>query len=79
MDSLIDPRSLQGLLERGLITGKWSISQFNRVDYWSEIKPKKTKQHIFPSSEFLKTNPQFLDQNFRDLSAYKRANHRRVI
>ena len=79
MDSLIDPRSLQGLLERGLITGKWSISQFNRVDYWSEIKPKKTKQRILPSSEFLKANPQFLDQNFRDLSAYERANHRRVI
>ena len=79
MDSLIDPSSLQGLLERGLITGKWSISQFNRVDYWSEIKPKKTKQRIFPSSEFLKANPQFLDQNFRDLSAYERANHRRVI
>ena len=79
MDSLIDPRSLQGILERGLITGKWSIAQFNRTDYWNEIKPKKTKQHIFPSSEFLQTNPQFLDQNFRDLSAYERANHRRVV
>jgi len=79
MDSLIDPRSLQGILERGLITGKWSIAQFNRTDYWHEIKPKKTKQHILPSSEFLQTNPQFLDQNFRDLSAYKRANHRRVV
>jgi len=70
MDSLIDPRSLQGILERGLITGKC---------YWNEIKPKKTKQHILPSSEFLQTNPQFLDQNFRDLSAYERANHRRVV
>lgn len=79
MEPLIDSGSLQKLLERGLTTGKWSIAQFNRVDYWSEIKPKKTKQHIFPSSEFLKTNPQFLDQNFRDLPAYKRANHRRVI
>ena len=79
MEPLIDLGSLQGILERGLITGKWSIAQFNRTDYWNEIKPKKTKQHIFPSSEFLQTNPQFLDQNFRDLSAYERANHRRII
>ena len=79
MESLIDPRSLQGILERGLITGKWSIAQFNRRDYWNEITPKHPKQHIFPSSEFLKANPQFLDQNFRDLPAFERANHRKVI
>ena len=79
MEPLIDLGSLQGILERGLITGKWSIAQFNRRDYWSEITPKHPKHHILPSSEFLKTNPQFLDQNFRDLSAYERANHRRIV
>ena len=79
MEPLIDSASLQKLLERGLITGKWSITQFNGRDYWHEIKTQKTKQHILPSSEFLKANPQFLDQNLRDLSAFKRAGHLRII
>ena len=79
MEPLIDLGSLQGILERGLITGKWSTAQFNGRDYWSEITHKHRKQRIFPSSEFLKANPQFLDQDFRDLSAYERANHRRII
>ena len=79
MEFLIDPTFLREILERGLITGKWSIAQFNRRDYWNELTPKNPKQHIFPSREFLKDNTQFLDQNFRDLPAYERANHRRVI
>ena len=79
MEPLIDRASLQKILERGLITGKWSIDQFNGRDYFFEIQTSKSKQHVKPSSEFLKANPQFLKKGFRDLSAYERANHRRVI
>ena len=79
MQPLIDFGSLQKLMERGLVTGKWSVNQFNSRDYWSEIPTSKTKQLILPSSEFIQANPQFLNKDFRDLSAYKRANHRRII
>ena len=79
MEPLIDSASLQKILERGLITGKWSTAQFNGRDYFSEIPPSKSKQHVKPSSEFLKAHPEFLELNFRDLSAYKRTNHRRVV
>ena len=79
MEPLIDRASLQKILERGLITGKWSIHQFNGRDYPHEIPSPISKQHVKPSSEFLKANPQFLEFEFRDLSAFKRANHRRVI
>lgn len=75
MEQLIDRSQLQSILERGLLTGKWSIAQFNRRDYWNEI-PKISKEQIFPRSGFLKDHPQFLDIDFRDLSAYQRANHR---
>ena len=57
---------LRGILERGLITGKWSILQFN----------KKAKEPVLPSREFLEENPKFLDMSFRDLDAYRTANHR---
>ena len=79
MELLIDSASLQKILERGLITGKWSLEQFNRRDYPHEIPSPKSKKHVFPSSEFLKANPQFLKKEFRDLSAFKRANHKRVV
>lgn len=75
MEPLIDRSALQGILERGLVTGKWSIAQFNRRDYWTEIKVRN-KEQILPSAGFLKDHPQFLDMNFRDLPAYERANHR---
>jgi len=75
VEPLIDRTQLQGILERGLLTGKWSIAQFNRVDYWTEL-PSKPKEQILPSHGFLKDHPQFLDMNFRDLPAYARANHR---
>ena len=76
MEPLIDRSSLQGILERGLVTGKWSIAEFNRRDYWSEIPAALDRPKVLPSSGFLKDHPQFLDMNFRDLPAYKRANHR---
>ena len=75
MERLIDRSQLQGILERGLVTGKWSIAEFNKRSYWSEI-PAPDKEKILPSPGFLKDHPQFLDMTFRDLSAYKRANHR---
>ena len=78
MERLIDLSELQKILESGLITGKWSVQQFNGCSYWREIKPTN-KERVLPTSEFLKANPQFLDQNFRDLSEYERANHRRVV
>ena len=70
MEPLIDFRDLRKILERGLETGKWSVSQFNRGHL---------PHPILPSSEFLESHPQFIDMNHRDLSAYKRANHRSVI
>ena len=76
MERLIDQSQLQGILERGLVTGKWSIAEFNRRDYWSEIPLAADRAKVLPSSGFLKDHPKFLDMNFRDLSAYKRANHR---
>lgn len=76
MERLIDQSQLQAILERGLVTGKWSIAEFNRRDYWSEIPAALDRAKVLPSSGFLKDHPQFLDMNFRDLPAYKRANHR---
>ena len=76
MERLIDQSQLQGILERGLVTGKWSIAEFNRRDYRSEIPSAADRAKVLPGAGFLKDHPQFLDMNFRDLSAYKRANHR---
>lgn len=76
LEPLIDKGSLQAILERGLVTGKWSIAQFNRRDYWTEIKAKAVPELILPRGGFLQEHPQFLDRNFRDLPAFERANHR---
>lgn len=57
---------LRTILERGLITGKWSIQQFN----------KKAKGPVLPSREFLEDNPKFLDMSFRDMDAFRNSNHR---
>ena len=69
MERLIDQSQLQAILERGLVTGKWSIAEFNRRDYWSEIPAALDRAKVLPSSGFLKDHPQFLDMNFRDLPA----------
>jgi hypothetical protein len=61
MERVIDPKSLREILERGLITGKWSITQFN----------KGGGDLVLPTKEFLEANPQFLDASFRDLDAYR--------
>lgn len=57
---------LRSILERGLITGKWSIIQFN----------KGARDVILPSKEFLEDNPVFLDMDFRDMDAFREHGHR---
>jgi len=66
MEPLMTEAQLRGILERGLVTGKWSIQQFNA----------KAKDPILPSREFLEANPKFLDMSFRDMEAYRKHNHR---
>lgn len=63
MRSLINERELQGILQRGLIGGCWSVRNFNPPGH----KP------ILPSPEFLEAHPQFEDMNFRDLEAFNKA------
>ena len=74
MQRLVSDDELQRILERGLLTGKWSIAQWNRKDYWHETKFHK-RRAIFPRPGFLKDHPEFLDRNFRDLEAFKRHEH----
>lgn len=65
MEPLINKAELQKILERGLVTGKWSVFQFNKPG----LEP------ILPSKEFLEENPQFSDMNYRDLEAFRRYRH----
>ena len=60
MDKLIDDSQLIRILERGLLSGKWSIAQFNKG---------KTNGRI-PSDNFLKEHPEFQDFTFRDLKTF---------
>lgn len=66
MEPLIQKSQLRGILERGLVTGKWSIMQFNST----------STSPTLPSREFLERHPQFLDMHFRDLEAYRKHHHR---
>ena len=60
MEKLIDDSQLIKILERGLLSGKWSIAQFNKG---------KTNGRI-PSEKFLAEHPEFQDFNFRDLKTF---------
>jgi hypothetical protein len=62
MDQLITLDELRGILERGLLTGKWSVLQFN----------KKGRDVVLPSKDFLDKNPQFQNMDFRDMEAFRR-------
>jgi hypothetical protein len=62
MEPLINATELQGILERGLLTGKWSTLQFN----------KKGRDVILPSPEFLAQHPQFQEMDFRDMEAFRK-------
>ena len=61
MERVIDPGQLRSILERGLKTGKWSITQFN----------KGGRDLVLPAKTFLEEHPQFMDANFRDLEAFR--------
>lgn len=65
MQPLIKPADLQGILERGLEGGLWSISQFN----------KTAKDPVLPSRQFLEAHPVFLDMDYRDMTAFNSRHH----
>lgn len=62
MEPLISKHELRCILERGLLSGKWSVLQFN----------KGGRDVVLPSKEFMESHPQFKDMEFRDLAAYRR-------
>ena len=61
MEPLFDRLELQKILERGLLTGKWSTLQFN----------KRSREVILPSPAFLADHPQFQEMDFRDMQAFR--------
>jgi hypothetical protein len=69
MEPLMTRAQLRGILERGLLTGKWSIIQFN----------KGVIDVVLPSKEFLEDNPVFLDMDYRDMDAFNKHNHRGLL
>jgi hypothetical protein len=69
MEPLISGIELREILERGLVTGLWSIGQFN----------KTAREPTLPSKEFLEAHPEFLDIDFRDMGAYRKSGHRFVF
>jgi hypothetical protein len=62
MEPLFSRHELQSILERGLLTGKWSTLQFN----------KKGRDVILPSPEFLAQHPRFQEMDFRDMQAFRK-------
>jgi hypothetical protein len=69
MEPLMTGHQLRAILERGLVTGKWSISQFN----------KGSKSPVLPSREFLEEHPKFLDADLRDMAAYHSHHHHPIL
>jgi hypothetical protein len=62
MDPLMTLSELRGILERGLVTGKWSVLQFN----------KSGRDVVLPTKEFLAQHPQFENMEFRDMAAFRK-------
>jgi hypothetical protein len=62
MEPLFSRHELQSILERGLLTGKWSTLQFNKTGW----------DVILPSPEFLAQHPQFQEMDFRDMEAFRK-------
>lgn len=62
MEPLINKAEVQGILERGLLSGKWSVLQFNKAG----------RDAILPSKQFLLDHPEFQDMEFRDMAAFRR-------
>lgn len=65
LEPVFSEAEMRKILERGLITGKWSVLQFN----------KTARQPVLPSKDFLEANPRFLDMAFRDLETFKSMGH----
>jgi hypothetical protein len=66
MQPLISGSEVREILQRGLVSGLWSISQFN----------KTARVPTLPTKEFLEEHPAFLDPDFRDMDAFKKFGHR---
>lgn len=62
MDPLMTLSELRGILERGLVTGKWSVLQFN----------KSGRDVVLPTKEFLAQHPRFENMEFRDMAAFRK-------
>lgn len=65
LEPIFSEKEIRKILERGLVTGKWSIVEFN----------KRSTNPVLPSRDFLEANPQFLDPTFRDLETFKSMGH----
>lgn len=62
MEQLFDRSAVQGILERGLLSGKWSVLQFNKTG----------RDVVLPTKQFLVDHPEFQDMEFRDMAAFRR-------
>lgn len=62
METLIDTDSLRKILQRGLVAGYWSISQFNKTS---------NERVVIPDWAFLDEHPQFTDMDYRDIAAFR--------
>lgn len=62
MEQLFDRSAVQGILERGLLSGKWSVLQFNKTG----------RDVVLPTKQFLLDHPEFQDMEFRDMAAFRR-------
>jgi hypothetical protein len=70
MQQLIGTAERQRILEQGLLSGLWSIDQFNKTS------PKG--EPVLPRAGFLGDHPQFFDKGFRDLQAFDAGHGRRL-
>jgi hypothetical protein len=62
MQQLIGTAERQRILEQGLLSGLWSIDQFNKTS------PKG--EPVLPGQGFLTQHPEFFDKAFRDMAAF---------
>jgi hypothetical protein len=62
MQQLIGTAERQRILEQGLVSGLWSIDQFNKTSAKGEP--------VLPSPGFLTEHPQFYDKGLRDMDAF---------
>lgn len=70
MQQLIGTAERQRILEQGLLSGLWSIDQFNKTS------PKG--EPVLPAAGFLTQHPEFFDKAFRDLQAFNAGHGKRL-